>query len=377
MFFLLSTIFSCITDKPLDSSDTSVTFDYCDQDEDGYSSESCGGTDCDDNDSSINPDENEKCDEKDNDCNGRVDEGVEDKFYIDDDGDGYGSSSDSKKACSRPSGYVRNDDDCDDSDEDINPDATEIADDGVDNDCNGSGAWIGVNCDEARDNYRKIQSAVDAAESGDKIKICDGEYDEDVDISGKDLTIEGVDTPIITGGFDITSSEVSISDIRFQDCTNGIQASDESNITLDNIDFIDCSSNVYFNESVGDIINSYFNGNTASNLVYINTSPYHSLSIEDSTFTENTGNVLYVKGDAKVYVSGTTITGNSKRSVYMDGEGDDNSEVRLSSDCEIDPGDSDYEDIWIVYNGGSKYSHNYSEGRIYDCTMLYQECSIY
>lgn len=97
----------------------------------------CLGDDCDDGDAEINPAATEVCDEADNDCDGFIDEGVTDTFYFDDDGDTYGDPDDSQEACSVPSGYVENDDDCDDGDAAINPAATEVCD-GVDNDCDGA-----------------------------------------------------------------------------------------------------------------------------------------------------------------------------------------------------------------------------------------------
>lgn len=92
--------------------------------------------DCDDTDASINPGASEFCNGLDDDCDGTADNNPVDggQYYEDADADGYGSSSSPLLACSPPSGYVTNDFDCDDTDSDINPGATEICD-SVDNDC--------------------------------------------------------------------------------------------------------------------------------------------------------------------------------------------------------------------------------------------------
>ncbi|MCB9744532.1 MAG: FG-GAP repeat protein [Alphaproteobacteria bacterium] len=58
-------------------------------------------------------------------------------WFPDADGDGYGDPDSPVAACERPDGYVANDRDCDDIDALVNPDAQEICNDGVDNDCDG------------------------------------------------------------------------------------------------------------------------------------------------------------------------------------------------------------------------------------------------
>ena len=57
-------------------------------------------------------------------------------WYADDDGDGYGDDETSVESCDAPEEYVSNNTDCDDRDDDISPDATEVCD-SEDNDCDG------------------------------------------------------------------------------------------------------------------------------------------------------------------------------------------------------------------------------------------------
>jgi hypothetical protein len=59
-------------------------------------------------------------------------------FFRDQDGDGYGNAEIDTTACSLPYGFSMNDLDCDDSNAGINPDAIDIPDNGIDEDCDGN-----------------------------------------------------------------------------------------------------------------------------------------------------------------------------------------------------------------------------------------------
>ena len=125
-----------------------ITF-YSDNDGDSYgdptsSIESCSApsgyvddnTDCNDNNFNVNPGATEVCNGVDDDCNGNIDEGLPDyTFYYDSDSDGYGDPNNSIEACSAPMGYTTNNSDCDDNNGGVNPGATEVCDDSIDNDC--------------------------------------------------------------------------------------------------------------------------------------------------------------------------------------------------------------------------------------------------
>ncbi len=94
-----------------------------------------GGNDCDDTEPLSYPGNTEVCDGIDNNCNNNIDEGLLNTYYIDSDNDGYGNINISVQECSAPSGYVSNNTDCDDSNNNVYPGSTEVCD-GIDNNCN-------------------------------------------------------------------------------------------------------------------------------------------------------------------------------------------------------------------------------------------------
>jgi hypothetical protein len=123
---------------------------YQDNDNDGYGNtsekvEQCvapagyveASGDCNDTDPDVSPAALEVCDSIDNDCDGVINNKAVDGtyFYRDVDGDGYGSNA-VMVACSAPTGFVANSDDCNDADASINPVAAEVCDD-VDQNCSG------------------------------------------------------------------------------------------------------------------------------------------------------------------------------------------------------------------------------------------------
>ncbi len=97
--------------------------------------------DCDDSDINVSPDAAEVCNDRDDDCDGDVDEpgsGFPNTYYRDADNDGYGNIDDPIEDCDPPAGYVADATDCNDANENISPGSPEICDpDDVDEDCDG------------------------------------------------------------------------------------------------------------------------------------------------------------------------------------------------------------------------------------------------
>jgi len=79
--------------------------------------------DCDDSDPAIHPYAKEICNDKDDNCNGEIDEGLKKAYCRDADSDGFGDPNEKKMFCSQPDGYTEEDfcDDCDDSDSEEYP----------------------------------------------------------------------------------------------------------------------------------------------------------------------------------------------------------------------------------------------------------------
>jgi hypothetical protein len=115
--------------------DYASTVQACDQPDDAVDD----ATDCDDGEAEVHPEADEYCNERDDDCDGLVDEDAVDAvtWTTDDDGDGWGVEGTEQTSCEQPDGTADQAGDCADDDPDAHPEA-EPGCDGRDLDCDGA-----------------------------------------------------------------------------------------------------------------------------------------------------------------------------------------------------------------------------------------------
>ena len=202
--------------------------------------------DCDDTNSAVNPAATEMCDGVDNDCDGITDEpdaADATTWYIDADSDTYGLSDVSVVACDQPVGYVANFSDCDDSDPAVNPDATEVACDYIDNNCDGT--WHADETDDDLDGGDECQGDCNDADpllniddvDGDTWTTCDGDCDDGDPL----LNLDDIDTDGYTtcdGDCDDFDPLLNLDDIDTDGYTTCDGDCDDGNAAL-NLDDVD------------------------------------------------------------------------------------------------------------------------------------------
>jgi len=146
-----------------------------DIDNDGFDT----SVDCDDSNPEVNPGAEEICDGVDNNCNGELDEGLLIAVYSDMDGDGYGDPNTVGFECQLPPDLVLSGGDCDDANPQIFPGAEEIANNNIDEDCDGQILII----DQDGDGFNSSEDCDDQNPqiNPSATEIPDNDIDEDCD----------------------------------------------------------------------------------------------------------------------------------------------------------------------------------------------------
>lgn len=255
--------------------------------------------DCDDENNTVHSGAAEICDGLDNDCDEDIDEGMI-SSYQDADGDNYGNPDVATEECPPPSDYVSNDDDCDDTDEDVNPSENEIEGNGIDDNCNDREDELTVGCTSS--DYDTIQDAVDAAiaDVGEKtVYICS--FDD-----AKTITIEPDDNLHIVGNPTVGFSAISPSVMNI-DIPSGVA------VMLSGLRFYNSDGE----QGVQGIIQE------GSGTLYVSSCEFNDLDAGNSAYGAAIQSGRYGTGDGRLSISYSSFEGNEHAygggAVYFEG----------------------------------------------------------
>ena len=221
----------------------------------GYSTDD---TDCDDDNADVNPGATEVCDEDDTDedCDrtwddhdSSVDLSTGSTWYADADADGYGDSTDAGTlACDDPSTstapYVTEATDCDDTDADVNPGATEVCN-SIDDDCDGDGDDDDSSLDTATAATWYVDDDGDGYGDADDAGTlaCDDPSSATTDYVGEATDCDDADAAVNPG-----ATEVCDASDTDEDC-NGVADDDDTAVSGSSTWFPDDDGDTYGDSS--------------------------------------------------------------------------------------------------------------------------------
>lgn len=187
--------------------------------------------DCNDADATIYPGADEYCNALDDDCDAQIDEDAVDAILwgTDSDGDGFGDEPLTSSCEGAPDQVVVDEthpSDCDDSDADYHPGATESCD-GEDYNCDND--WAPKSCDGCHVGknattslYRTIQEALNLAAAGEdfggEVRVCSGTYTENLRFYGAPVIVRALDPAnTILDGSTCAKGQALCSAVSFRD----------------------------------------------------------------------------------------------------------------------------------------------------------------
>ncbi|SVE54281.1 uncharacterized protein METZ01_LOCUS507135, partial [marine metagenome] len=141
--------------------------------------------------------------------------------------------------------------------------------------------------------FRHIQWAVNAASSGNTIVVFPGEYDENITITSKDLTIIGddelnpktIDGQNIGIGIEVDDvNYLNIQDLTITNATDGVNAANCTSLILNKMKIHNNSSGLYAQYSNVSIDSSHIYSNTNDAVTILDSD---SATVKNSSFNNN------------------------------------------------------------------------------------------
>ena len=338
--------------------------------------------DCDDDDADTYPAAAELCDGIDNDCDTLSDDFDPDvtgttTWYADVDGDGFGDSGTGIDTCEPPTGLVDVANDCDDSDATINPDATEVPGDGIDQDCDGgdpsdidrdgfdSVSVGGTDCDDSN-NLVHPYAWEDTTDGVDN--DCDGMTDTaDTTVATRLSLSDDSFSTISWSGFSIEFCDTSYTSMHVSSNGRVTFASGSSSLSE--------SSSTHASERAVALFWDDLNPSTAGSVQWINHGDaigvyYREVAEYGSSSTRVTGHAIFFP-DGRVQVGYGTVAITDGLAGWSCGGASASTEVNLGavmddvSDASGAYGQGTESNVWELYSGGTDANDLSAEVLVY------------